>query len=119
MTDHAPAGTAQGSKDVIDQRTLAFVALGLGLVGALGGGVIGNALQWAIIRLFDSFEENLFTVLQGLIPLALGVAALVMGNVASRNREPVATPAGRTAMLFGAIAVVGGVLMVFVGLAEG
>ena len=104
MSEDHPNGPA--TADVTPDRTRAFVALALGLVGATGGGALATGLQWLSYSLMDGdyFYEAL-----ALMSLAFGAAALWLA-AGVRSTDPVAVPAQRAAQVLGVVAVVGGLL---------
>ncbi|MGH3348696.1 MAG: hypothetical protein ACRDO4_17080 [Nocardioides sp.] len=106
MSEHHPSGPA--AADVTAERTRAFVAVALGLVGAMGGGAIGTGLQWLSFSLFDG---DFFQEFIGLVALGFGAASLWLA-AGVRSSDPVAVPARRAAQVLGVVAVVGGVLTV-------
>jgi hypothetical protein len=110
MSEHHPSGPA--AADVTPERTRAFTALALGLVGAMGGGALATGLQWLSFSLFDG--DFVYEV-AGLISLAFGAAALWLA-AGVRSTDPVAAPAQRAAQVLGVVAVVGGLLTVLAGL---
>lgn len=121
-TDGPTAGSAAGRTDLIDRRSKALIALGLALLGALGGGVIAHAVQ--AIALLGAFavvarQDYLFVVLiQGLAVIGLGVVAILLGRAAAAVLDEVATPVGRTAVVLGSIAVAGGLVTTLIGILE-
>ncbi|WP_248583437.1 hypothetical protein [Nocardioides sp. InS609-2] len=116
MNDDQPEIITQGSVDTYGdvaqrQRFNAFLALALGVLGALGGGVVGTAAQWLVYASdSSSYPNDLFTIVMGGVPVLIGAAALVLGLQAAALRDPLNAPIGKVGAVLGAVAVVGGVL---------
>jgi hypothetical protein len=110
MSDHQPSGPA--AADVTPERTRAFMALALALVGAMGGGALATGLQWLSFSLMDG---DFVYELLGLTSLAFGAAALWLAAGVG-STDPVAVPTLRAAQVLGVVAVVGGLLTVLAAL---
>lgn len=116
VTMHGPAG---GQLDPQRGRFLAFLALALGVLGALGGGIVGTALQWLVYTIADlSPADEVAAVVLGGVPVLLGVAAVVLGLQAGRSTDDLDAPVGRVGAVLGGVAVVGGVLYAIALLAQ-
>lgn len=120
MTTDSTATTASGHADAVDQRSRAFVALALGLLGALGGGVVAHTIQ--SIALLDGLglggtDYLVVVLLQGLSAAALGGGAIVLARGVTAL-DAVATPAARAAVVLGVIAVAGGLVTAAIGLVQ-
>ncbi|WP_426245725.1 hypothetical protein [Nocardioides sp. LHG3406-4] len=121
MSDDRYVSTPTGAVDADGQRQrfTAFLALALGILGALGGGVVGTAVQWLSFSVAQtSYPDGIFAVLMGGVPVIFGVVAIVLGMQASAARDPLDAPIGRVGATLGAVAVVGGVLYVVALLLE-
>jgi hypothetical protein len=92
-------------------RTMAFLGLGLGLVGLMGGGTFANALFFMTVD-GASFGSNTTAVVQGLPGLAMGLVGAGLGWSARTSDDEVAGPAGLAALVLGALAVLGSVAMI-------
>ena len=119
MSDDQPEVITQGSIDTYAdpaqrQRFNAFLALALGVLGALGGGVVGTAVQWlsftAAASGATSYPAGIFPFLMGGVPVLIGAVAIVLGLQAAALRDPLNAPIGKVGAVLGAVAVVGGVL---------
>jgi hypothetical protein len=111
---------ASDAPDLTRERSRAFVALALGLVGAMGGGVVATSVAWLAVILFeDAFEGDFLAqvLFQGFVPGAFGVAALWLA-AGVRSSDPVAVPAARAAQVLAAVALAGAVLTVVTALVE-
>lgn len=112
MSDDHTTGTTPGGP--VRERSRAFQALALGLVGAMGGGTIATGLQWLFV---SGGAGDVVQNVLGLIPVAFGAAAFWMVNEL-RSTDPVAVPVARAAQVLAAVAVLGGVLLLVSALAS-
>lgn len=118
MSDDQPEVITQGRTDTYDdaqrQRFSAFLALALGILGALGGGIVGTAVQWLSFTMAGtaatSYPDGIFPFLMGGVPVLIGAVAIVLGMQAAALRDPLNAPIGKVGAVLGAVAVVGGVL---------
>jgi hypothetical protein len=92
-------------------RTHAGVALALGVLGLMGGGIFAQALQWIFIDVFTDDGWIQAAVMSAAVPAALGAAATVLGHAASQGQDPVSLLLGRIAKLLGLLTLVGSVLV--------
>ncbi|WP_107773661.1 hypothetical protein [Nocardioides sediminis] len=95
-------------------RTMAFLGLGLGLVGLMGGGTFANALFFMTID-DASFGSSTSAVVQGLPGLAMGLIGAGLGWSAWTSDEEVAGPAGLAAGVLGGLAVLGSIAVILAG----
>ena len=94
------------------QRTSAFLSLALGLLGALGGGVLGTATQWLFFTNDSAFGgvPEAYAVVSGAVPALFGVVAVVLGLRARGSDDALDAPLGTVGAVLGIVAVVGGVV---------
>ena len=107
---------ARLTQDTTDQaaRTRAFVGLGLAVVGLMGGGMLGSAVFYLFLG--STNDAGAFSmVAQGLPGLLLGLAGAGLGWSASAAADPVAAPAGRAAVVLGALAALASIAVIVTG----
>lgn len=93
--------------------TSGILSLALGLTAATGGGVLPNAFQyWAIdiVGDGDTAGATLVHALGAVPGIILGVVALVLGLIAARSSNSLASATGRAGAITGILAIVGGAL---------
>ncbi|WP_104106970.1 hypothetical protein [Nocardioides sp. 616] len=100
--------TDQGT---IGLRTRAGVALALGMLGLMGGGLFAQALQWIFIDVFTDVGWIQAAVTSAAVPAALGAAATVLGHAASQDQDPVSLLLGRIARVLGLLTLLGSALL--------
>ena len=93
--------------------TMGILSFALGLAGVLGGGNLSTAFQyWSIGLTRNAMNNgNLLQAVSALPPTLLGIIALVLGLVAARSSDPLASATGKAGAVTGVLAVIGGVMM--------
>ena len=94
------------------QRTAAFLSLALGILGALGGGVLGSATQWLFYTNDSAFGAvpEAYAVVSGAVPALLGLVAVALGLRARAGDDALDAPLGTVGAVLGIVAVVGGIV---------
>ncbi|GAA5106827.1 hypothetical protein GCM10023339_04200 [Alloalcanivorax gelatiniphagus] len=111
--------TTTSTSTVADEqaRFRAFTALGLALVGLMGGGVLSTAGQLLVMRALEDIDgDRLYVIGAAAAPLALGAVACYLASTATASPDPLARPVARAAMVIAVVAVVGSVLLMMVGI---
>ncbi|WP_101523314.1 hypothetical protein [Nocardioides houyundeii] len=117
MTDQSTQTV--GSTDVVADRTRAFVAVAVGLVGALGGGSLSNALSALFSSRFlsDVMTEGrlVWMVPLGMLPALIGLVAVMLAVPLRRSPDPLTVPLATTAVVLGSLALAGGLVVAVLG----
>ena len=88
--------------------TMGVVSLAVGLTAAAGGGT----LYWAFeLAPMGQSRSSVAQTLPALPAIALGIVAIVLGLVAARSSQTLASATGRAGAIIGLLALLGGVAM--------
>lgn len=93
--------------------TMGVVSLAVGLTAAAGGGTLASAFQYWSFELAPMGESSnsVAQTFPAIPAIALGIVAIVLGLVAARSSQTLASATGKAGAITGLLALLGGVAM--------